>query len=269
MRLRRPALALAALSLVATLPRASRSAPGRVDVDVDGYAGRTTGGWACGPTAHTTYGGGAAQVRYADAHAGTREGGVAAVVGGSVARETNQRIDPSGGCAPADTRGVCGDVPAPRAMAAVHGRADWSDERWGVGVGVGSAQWWSNHDDARPYWHTWPAFDARIGRVSPGRTSAHVGLGTTVPTMAARPGLYGGAVHTPDDDLGWEAWGSLTRCGPSFDLCARADGAFTFPLSPTLRLRAGLSLDWVDVSRADLRVQALDPAGSVGLGARF
>jgi hypothetical protein len=238
MTLRRCLLATGLAGLVASAARPTRAAPGSVELEADGYAGTSTGGWICGPVSRAHYAGGAGEVRYRGRPMDDPESTAFVADGAASVEHERQELL---GCG--DPATPCDAPRLPPARTLVAGRARAGVDFGGVALEGGPlvAQWWAAADDASPATRIRPDLDVRIGRAHEG-ARGHVGFGAPVVTQIRRPGLYGGLGFERN---GWalDAYPSLSRSGPSGDDFAfRFDAALTAPITRSLGVRGGGSL---------------------------
>jgi hypothetical protein len=189
---------LAACFAVLIVSAARRGgASGSGDVELGGYSGRSSGTWACGPTAAVRYGGIGAQARvHPLAGAPERQHGLALTVGVAAEAHSYSLIAcASGGC------GGGGAVVPPRSVVAGGaGEFGYDDRYFGFHGGALAWQRFANGNDPAPTWSWVPQLLLRAGPLD--GVHGELGLGSYDVATILRPGAYLGLSWAPL--LGWE-----------------------------------------------------------------
>ncbi len=232
-------------------------AGGTADVEVDGYGGRTSGGWICGPMAGVKYGGGAGQVTFAQRDVQTPEGdreGQGTVVTLGAAVEVDDVsftvTDPTG--TPRD-----GFITAALAGGQVKAGYRW---RWiGIEGGLGLFQGIPSVYAESPEFAPYPSVELSFGLR--GKAYGVVGGGSPLATSFLRPGVYTGGGFVLANKMAFDLRAGIYRQGASVldTVGPRIDISGRGPLSDTLSLRLGANVGFHDQG------EPLDFEGSAGL----
>jgi hypothetical protein len=212
-------LTIGAALLLASAVRTSAGDP-QFDIEGTGYAGTSTGGWTCGPTASARYAGGAAHVMISQRPRHDPDGaGLMAVAGGSLEGES---VRLESGATEGGTFEPDG-TPA-RAMGALHARLGDEDRWFGFQLGAIGFQGWSSPDIRTRKWAVWPELRFRVG--PPAIMYGVLGFGSDTPSTVRRPATIYTGVGGAYDWGGFDARIGLNRAGPSLgdDFSLRTEG---------------------------------------------
>ena len=224
---KRSLLTVLALGIAATAPTRVRAS---TELEGDGYAGTTAGGWACGPVGRAAYGGVGARARVAERpgrFGGTGWTGEVAAAG-EYETSTTECKSSNVDCVPNRSA----------ALAGAHARAGYQWEVFGFEAGATGFQGYYRVSDSSPSVAAIPDAEIAIGPRSIAR--GVVGIGSPSVSTLRRPGAYLGAdVALGDVDL--QARAGIFRAGPALsnDTNARADVAVYLPVSEPLSIRLG------------------------------
>jgi hypothetical protein len=236
-----------------------RAAPSG-EVESTAYGGESTGGWICGPAGAVKYGGAAANVRIAERDANAPDGrGISAVVGGA-AEAQSVTLVPCNGAECAARRAT-----PPRMMLGTHGRVGWDGRYFGLDLGAGLHQAYSDETSRSPTIAAYPELELRGGRGGDFAVWGVAGVGSPLATTLERPGVYSGVSITLPSALGVDLRGGVYRRGPAplDSVGLRGDLVGRIPLTGRIQLRLGAALAQPSVP------DRVDGEGSIGLAAQL
>lgn len=234
------------------------------EVEVDGYGGRTSGGWVCGPMGSVAYGGAAVKASIAQRDRQTPEGeaqgqGTVGAISAAIEGDTITVRDgiESGSTAKLSTGGAFG----------AHATAGYRWRYIGIEGGVGFIQGWSNPTRnaasrlvLSPEFIPIPNVEVSFGDRS--KVFGVVGGGSPLATSVMRPGFYGGGGVVLDNGMAFDLRAGLYRQGPAVlnEAGPRLDFAGRGPVSDSVSLRLGGNIGFHDNDSLPL-----DFEGSVGV----
>jgi hypothetical protein len=237
---------------------------GSVEAEDAMYGGRTSGGWACGPTGTVRYGGVGAQVTLGARDRNSPKGrGTIVKVAAAGERQSFEVAHLCSGPCDAPSQNVVN----PSLLLGARVRAGYAWRYVGVEGGAGVYQAWKRPSATTPSLALYPDVELSFGRLH--RLYGVVGLGSPLVTTVLRPGLYAGAGIAGASGLGLDLRTGIFRAGPAvFEWAGyRLDLVGRIPISRAdkLSLRLGGSMS---VPRLP-NVGPLDFEGSVGLAAGY
>jgi hypothetical protein len=230
--------------LIASAARPTRGSTG--EVEVAGYGGVSSGGWACGPTGHVAYGGVGTDVRLSQRGNRDPNGpGATGVVGVGL---EHQSFECDGGCNDYyDEQGkLRRSSPPDGLLVGARARGGYTWKHFGVEGGALVYQGFESADASEPSLGVFPELELQGG--THGETSIYgvAGLGSRGVTTHQRPGAYVGV--TAEGEAGrLDLRVGPARSGPSMldtsgqridlggrvrvseELSIRAGGAVSFP----------------------------------------
>ncbi len=216
-------------------PRASET-----EVEVAGYEGSTTGGWACGPQADVRYGGLAAKVRHSARAATPRQGAGATLVAGAAVEVARARIDVAPGLDEvAELEGVEQGGDFTNAFGGADFRLGYHFHYFGFEAGVNLWSGWKNPRVVGVGFL--PELVLSFGPRD--FLYAEAGLGVPTSTWLMRPAVpYVTLGIVPSKRLRLEFHGAAVRAGPALidDQAFIFDGAWYVPIHRRWDLRGSL-----------------------------
>lgn len=239
----------------ATLPR-QVCAGGPADVEITGYGGTASGGWACGPRGHARYGGVGGEVRLTPSRGPDNpDGRGLQVTLAGAAERRSYRLTECGD--PANCDAFKDVVPSPSNMVGGRFTVGYEGDSLGIRVGPQVFTRFDEASDGRPTMRILPDVQARFGR--PGRLRLEAGLGSYSAPTLLRPGGYGGLTVVPVEGLEVTGRGGIHE---TFDttLGIRGDLSGKLRLSEAFYLGAGAALSHEETKGK------LDPEGRLWVG---
>lgn len=260
MRTRRLLLGSGLCLLIASAGRPSLGSTG--EVEVAGYGGTSTGGWACGPSGQVAYGGVGTDFRISQRKNRDPAGpGATAVVGAAV---EHQSFECEAGCSEqVDELGNRKESGPPDAvLVGARARGGYTWKHFGVEGGVLAYQGFEEATSIEPETRLFPELELQGG--THGDTSIYgvLGVGSRGVTTHQRPGMYGGV--TVDGEAGrLDLRLGGARSGPAVfnDFDWRVDLSGRLPITEELGVRAG--------GAASFPETGVDGEGSVGIVGTF
>lgn len=233
--MRRSILFAGLLGIVASAPFKVRAT---TEVEGDGFAGTSPGGWACGPVGRVNYAGGGARVRVAEKPAAFGGKGFTGEIAGSAAYEATRFVRCHADCDANDH-----EMPPDRGMYAGQARVGHHWDDFGLEAGATGFQSWEQNTSTEPKIVVIP--DVQLSFRNGNKLRGVLGFGSPTVTTLSRPGLYlGGQIPVGTAEL--QSYLGAFRMGPELAAGFRADVAALVPVTPGLRVRLGASGSGVD-----------------------
>jgi hypothetical protein len=233
--MRRAILFAGLLGIVATAPARVRAS---TELEGDGFAGTSPGGWACGPVGRVNYAGGGARVRIAEKPAALGGKGFSGEVAGSAAYEKTEFVRCDRECDEDDHV-----MPPARVQYAGRARVGYGWDVFGIEAGAVGFEYWKENTSTNPTFQVIP--DVELSLRSGDAVKGMIGFGSPTVTTLSRPGLYAG-VRVPVATAEFQSYIGAFRMGPTDAAGFRTDVAALMPIAPALRVRVGLSGSGVD-----------------------